>query len=155
MRAAATRTFDVREDARASTSTTTKRVTFVRHAEGFHNLKAALTFDTTYNSSLNFDARLTPRGEAQCRELAGVREVYDDCDLVVTSSMTRCVQTSLLAFPTLRAAPFAFDVFFMIHIASTTRVHSVELNVRSSCLTRCTDRASALHAGQELSSAHE
>lgn len=101
---AAPRTFDVRRDDATSTSTSTKRVTFVRHAEGFHNLKAALTFDTTYNSSLNFDARLTPRGEAQCRALAETRGVCEDCDLVVTSSMTRCVQTSLLSFPTLTRA---------------------------------------------------
>ena len=32
------------------------------------------------------------------------RGVCDDCDLVVTSSMTRCVQTSLLSFPTLTRA---------------------------------------------------
>ena len=39
----------------------------VRHAEGYHNLRSALTFDSTYNSSINFDARLTPRGEGSAR----------------------------------------------------------------------------------------
>ena len=99
------RTVDVYPDSpshRHRPGTTTKRVTFVRHAEGYHNLRSALTFDTTYNSSINFDARLTPRGEAQCAALAAT-EAGRGCALVATSPMTRCAQTSLLAFPELVA----------------------------------------------------
>lgn len=84
-----------------------KYVTFVRHAEGFHNLRDALTFDSTYNSSLNFDARLTARGEAQCAALAAAGRGAE-AELVATSPMTRCVQTALLAFPAAleRGVPF-------------------------------------------------
>ena len=94
------RTVDVRPDVPStSRHRLAKRVTFVRHAEGYHNLRSALTFDSTYNSSINFDARLTPRGERQCATLATNGEAWRDVALVATSPMTRCVQTSLLAFP--------------------------------------------------------
>ena len=84
-----------------------KLITFVRHAEGFHNLRDAVTFDSTYNSALNFDARLTARGEAQCAALAA-SGVGVDVELVATSPMTRCVQTALTAFPNAleRGVPF-------------------------------------------------
>ena len=96
------RTVDVRPDVPStSRHRLAKRVTFVRHAEGYHNLRSALTFDSTYNSSINFDARLTPRGERQCATLATNGEAWRDVALVATSPMTRCVQTSLLAFPEL------------------------------------------------------
>ena len=96
------RTVDVRPDVPStSRHRLAKRVTFVRHAEGYHNLRSALTFDATYNSSINFDARLTPRGEGQCATLATNGEEWRDVALVATSPMTRCVQTSLLAFPEL------------------------------------------------------
>ena len=72
-------------------SSSVKLVTFVRHAEGWHNVGA-------YNDALNFDAKLTPRGEAQCEALA-MERVGAGARLVVTSSMTRCVQTAALSFP--------------------------------------------------------
>ena len=96
------RTVDVRPDVPSTRrNRLAKRVTFVRHAEVYHNLRSALTFDATYNSSINFDARLTPRGERQCATLATNGEAWRDVALVATSPMTRCVQTSLLAFPEL------------------------------------------------------
>jgi broad specificity phosphatase PhoE len=63
-------------------------------------LKDALTFDSTYNSAINFDARLTTRGEAQCADLAR-QAPCENATLITTSPMTRCVQTSLLGFPNL------------------------------------------------------
>lgn len=77
-------------------SSSVKLVTFVRHAEGWHNVGA-------YNDALNFDAKLTPRGEAQCEALA-MERVGAGARLVVTSSMTRCVQTAALSFPHLLPA---------------------------------------------------
>ncbi|CAL53352.1 Histidine phosphatase superfamily, clade-1 [Ostreococcus tauri] len=91
-----------RDDGRGWSSTSEKRVTFVRHAEGFHNLRDAVTFDVTYNSAINFDARLTPRGEKQCADVAA-SGACGGAELVVTSPMTRCAQTSLLCFPYLVA----------------------------------------------------
>jgi len=58
-----------------------------------------MTFDTTYNSAINFDARLTPEGERQCARLARTTRTWSDVELFATSPMTRCVQTTLLAFP--------------------------------------------------------
>ena len=81
----------------SSSPSSVKVVTFVRHAEGWHNVGA-------YNDALNFDAKLTPRGEAQCEALATER-VGAGARLVVTSSMTRCVQTAVLSFPHLLRSP--------------------------------------------------
>lgn len=89
------RTYDALVAAAPSTSSY-KKITFVRHAEGWHNVGA-------YNDALNFDAKLTPRGEAQCAALAAAR-VGEGAELLVTSSMTRCVQTAALSFPHLLPA---------------------------------------------------
>ena len=71
----------------------------VRHAEGTHNVNRA------YREIENLDARLTPFGEEQCRQLASTcmssHGLLEQAELVVTSPMTRCVQTALQSFPTL------------------------------------------------------
>ena len=71
----------------------------VRHAEGTHNVNRA------YREIENLDARLTPLGEEQCRQLASTcmssHGLLEQAELVVTSPMTRCVQTALQSFPTL------------------------------------------------------
>lgn len=77
----------------------------VRHAEGTHNVGRA------YRDPAHLDARLTSLGEAQCADLASrcSPEMLSSIELVVTSPLTRCVQTSLLSFPALasdQAVPF-------------------------------------------------
>lgn len=68
----------------------------VRHAEGTHNVGRA------YRDPSNLDARLTARGEEQCADLAaGLKpDMLDSIELVVTSPLTRCIQTALLSLPT-------------------------------------------------------
>ena len=52
------------------------------------------------------DARLTPFGEQQCEALAAASaDVVAGATLVVTSPLTRCVQTALLSFPALASRP--------------------------------------------------
>lgn len=70
--------------------TKVKLVHFVRHAEGTHNLNC------DYKSESSMDARLTPLGWDQCKKLAERRiEAY----CIITSPLTRCVQTAVASFP--------------------------------------------------------
>jgi len=71
-----------------------KVVHFVRHAQGTHNVEA------NYRSTDQLDAKLTPLGESQCARLAQEQtRALGGVDLLVTSPLTRCVQTALLSFP--------------------------------------------------------
>ena len=72
-----------------------KVIHFVRHAEGTHNVHQ------DYWADVHHDARLTDRGIQQCEALAERNHKLHRSDFVVTSTMTRCVQTALLSFPTL------------------------------------------------------
>jgi broad specificity phosphatase PhoE len=94
----------------------TKIVHFIRHAEGTHNV------EKNYRCITNLDARLTELGKEQSRALANriraraaqvqaqasdsdndddnscpLADLYQNADLVVTSPLTRCVQTALLS----------------------------------------------------------
>ena len=76
---------------------TIQRVHIIRHAEGTHNV------NMEYKLPINRDAPLTTKGKQQCYELAKVtadifpshRPPY----LIITSTMTRCIQTTLLSLP--------------------------------------------------------
>jgi broad specificity phosphatase PhoE len=109
----------------------TKVVHFVRHAQGTHNV------DREYRAIENMDARLTDYGKDQCRSLAenirqaaahksststtspttettanaNLSNLHESAQLVVTSPLTRCIQTSLISFPMLVER----DVPFMAH----------------------------------------
>ena len=89
-----------------------KTLHLVRHAEGTHNeaesspetlAKYAAGHDVLLeaNTGLRFwDARLTPKGEAQCRSLrdsAAMSRVRPRLQLVVSSPFTRTLQTAFLA----------------------------------------------------------
>jgi broad specificity phosphatase PhoE len=100
----------------------TKVVHFVRHAQGTHNVSEE------YNAVENIDARLTEQGKKECRSLAerirqaaqesatsssstttaNLCDLHESAQLVVTSPLTRCIQTSLISFPMLaeRNVPF-------------------------------------------------
>lgn len=73
----------------------TKVVHFLRHAEGTHNVNKA------YSNPINFDARLTAKGQIQCQQLsASIKDSFPalmESELIVTSPLTRCVQTALLS----------------------------------------------------------
>ena len=88
---------------------TVKVVHWIRHAQGYHNVGDA-------QSRKNIDARLTPLGIKQCAELAeklatapdGSRlaDVLERTQVIVTSPVTRCIQTALLSLePILQEHP--------------------------------------------------
>lgn len=82
----------------------TKYVHFIRHGQGAHNV------NQEYHSIENIDARLTEKGQAQCHVFAqSILEEKPhllDTQLVVTSPLTRCIQTALLSLhPALQNNP--------------------------------------------------
>jgi broad specificity phosphatase PhoE len=75
-----------------------KLIHVLRHAEGYHNV------NREYHDIKHLDACLTPKGREQCQML-GLNSQdkltpTDSVDLMVTSTLTRCIQTALLCFPT-------------------------------------------------------
>jgi broad specificity phosphatase PhoE len=84
--------------------TNVKLVHMIRHAEGTHNV------NKEYKADINLDARLTEKGVAQCQTVAdNIPSSFDKVDLILTSTMTRCVQTALYCFPSLakdKSIPF-------------------------------------------------
>lgn len=79
-----------------------KRFHIVRHAEGTHNV------NKEYKDIINLDARLTDKGKDQCSALAQKllqesHPLLKATDLVVTSPLTRCLETALYSFPTIAA----------------------------------------------------
>ena len=100
-----------------------KRIFFIRHAEGTHNVaERESTFTPKENVLLaentgmtHWDARLTPKGEEQCAALK--HSIRGDgvwgyakplnLDLVVVSPLTRCLQTAVLSLgdPSSAGAP--------------------------------------------------
>lgn len=63
---------------------------FVRHAQGFHNLKPE-------NSSMH-DPLLTDKGLEQCAQLQNNFPYHEGIELLVSSPIKRTVYTSLLSF---------------------------------------------------------
>jgi len=86
----------------------TKVVHFVRHAIGTHNVHRE------YRALHNLDARLTDTGQEQCRALAAkiaaanktdntaLYHLRESAQLVVTSPLTRCIQTATISFQQLQ-----------------------------------------------------
>jgi broad specificity phosphatase PhoE len=76
-----------------------KLIHVLRHAEGYHNV------NREYHDMKHLDASLTPTGREQCRTLAFTSQdgmlSSNSIDLLVTSTLTRCIQTALLCFPSI------------------------------------------------------
>jgi broad specificity phosphatase PhoE len=80
-----------------------KVVHWIRHAQGYHNIGG----EAEAKARHNIDARLTPQGIDQCLELAekirtakpctALSDVRDKAQLIVTSPVTRCVQTAVFS----------------------------------------------------------
>jgi len=80
-----------------------KRLHFVRHAEGYHNLYGEIDHDAYLREDLE-DAKLTPTGEAQCRALVEKTTATGfglSSQLLVVSPMNRTLQTAQQCFPSL------------------------------------------------------
>lgn len=122
-----------------------KRIFFIRHAEGFHNVGERestmdpqnLILKKEYSGDKYWDARLTPKGEQQCAQLkASVRGNtvwgFDrplNLDLVVTSPLTRTLQTAVLSLgsPDSAGAPL-----FIAHEDCRERISESMCDGRSS-----------------------
>jgi broad specificity phosphatase PhoE len=79
-----------------------KLVHFVRHGEAAHN--AAVRERGTveeYKSWEWMDSRLTPRGREQAMSLREAK-IWEHADAVVVSTLSRAIETGLLAQPTVR-----------------------------------------------------
>mmetsp|Transcript_19399 Transcript_19399/g.42373 ORF Transcript_19399/g.42373 Transcript_19399/m.42373 type:complete len:332 (+) Transcript_19399:64-1059(+) len=90
----------------------TKKIHFIRHAEGYHNVETAKTGSnscliakTDPQKHRLWDAKLTPKGIAQAEELreyltkrpSGGRS-FTSFDLIVVSPLTRTLETALHIF---------------------------------------------------------
>ena len=73
-------------------SPTSKILHLIRHAEGTHNL-----CELESKKPIHHDARLTPKGEEQCRNLSLLTRDLP-VEAILVSPMTRCLQTASLAF---------------------------------------------------------
>lgn len=99
-----------------------KVVHWIRHAQGYHNVGG----EESAKSRKNIDARLTPHGRNQCDELARTivqnaphnaqyADVLHRTQAVVTSPVTRCIQTALLSLkPLLEGKPGVPGKVFII-----------------------------------------
>jgi len=83
-----------------------KVIHMVRHGEGTHNVKGTVNVEHFYRDPTNFDARLTEKGQKQCAGLAQyvkseVPQLVNDINdiAVITSPLTRCIETALRSFP--------------------------------------------------------
>jgi broad specificity phosphatase PhoE/uncharacterized SAM-binding protein YcdF (DUF218 family) len=77
-----------------------KKIFFIRHAESSYQLSSAPFTERCVDERLR-DTSLTPRGRIQAMELGHLihREVgINNVDLIVTSPLTRSMQTAALAF---------------------------------------------------------
>jgi len=81
-----------------------KIIHFVRHAEGHHNV-AASPYERSsegYIQALKnfkwYDARLSSKGEEQCRQLATESGALE-YEIILVSPLTRTLQTATLGFP--------------------------------------------------------
>lgn len=82
-------------------SSNQKTIHFVRHAEGFHNV-AGRNDPSAYLLEEFLDAKITPKGEEQCRNLhLHSKERLKNVDMVVVSPMNRTIQTGMHSFPQL------------------------------------------------------
>lgn len=81
-----------------------KTVYLVRHGESLHNAQSFRWNGADYNSPLYIDSPLTPTGERQARAISDkVREM--NVELIVTSPLSRAIQTMLLATRELSPRP--------------------------------------------------
>jgi len=67
-------------------------ITFIRHAQGFHNLSIA-------NHTMR-DPLLTDLGKDQCKKLAETFPYTSEIDGIVASPLKRTIYTAMFSFPT-------------------------------------------------------
>lgn len=92
-----------------------KKITFIRHAEGLHNLHerelSNYYQDTLYMTDTYWDAKLTPTGEEQAYTIAVKqqwRRQQGLPEVVVVSPLSRTIQTATIGFPNMTIAAGTF-----------------------------------------------
>lgn len=121
----------------------------VRHGQSMHNVSDVAQYGDTGADATLFDAPLSPLGENQVAALAGHPELAA-AELVVTSPLTRAVQTLLGAFP---KAPAACPPIEMWPLAAEHLTDSCDIGSGASVLARRTnlgDRTAALAAPAQV-----
>jgi len=78
-----------------------KRIHFVRHAQGFHNVAGETDPIFGYLREDLEDAMLTSLGEQQCNDLAKQLDpkFFQNIKLILVSPMRRTIQTAIYSFP--------------------------------------------------------
>ncbi len=96
-----------------------KTIHLIRHAQSEHNARAltAPDEDVLRHDPALRDAPLTPLGEAQARALAAEVEPLQAIELIVTSPLTRAIQTMLIAFAA-HPAPRLVEALHREHLDS-------------------------------------
>lgn len=78
-----------------------KKIHFVRHAQGFHNVAGETDPIFGYLREDLEDAMLTELGKQQCEQLSSSLDTkfFKDIKLILVSPMRRTIQTALYSFP--------------------------------------------------------
>ena len=78
-----------------------KKIHFVRHAQGFHNVAGETDPIFGYLREDLEDALLTDLGKQQCESLSNIisDDVFKNIKLILVSPMRRTIQTALYSFP--------------------------------------------------------
>lgn len=78
-----------------------KKIHFVRHAQGYHNVAGETDPIFGYLREDLEDAVLTDLGKEQCRNLASSLDVkfFKNINLIIVSPMRRTIETAIFSFP--------------------------------------------------------
>lgn len=72
----------------------TKKLFCIRHGEGWHNVNARIDGSGAYYEKENEDPNLTELGIKQARKLGETWKEKEEMDLIITSPLSRCIQTT-------------------------------------------------------------
>eukprot|EP00127_Corallochytrium_limacisporum_P004529 Clim_evm29s166 gene=Clim_evmTU29s166 len=76
-----------------------RKVLFIRHAEGYHNVAVRENGDDAYHREELFDASLTEHGLKECARVGKeVQEKYGNVDIIFVSPLMRTLQSATCVF---------------------------------------------------------
>jgi len=75
-----------------------QRIFLIRHGEGFHNVNYHLFGKGAYYVEKYMDPKLTNKGKDQALELGETWIGKEEIDLIITSPLTRCLETTTNIF---------------------------------------------------------
>tara|TARA_Y100001970_G_scaffold197655_1_gene240441 strand:+ start:3004 stop:3633 length:630 start_codon:yes stop_codon:yes gene_type:complete len=86
-----------------------KNVFCIRHGQAFHNIYVRLFGRDIYYDKKNKDTHLTEEGKKQALKLGENWDELDKIELVITSSLTRCLETTTNIFKNTNIPIIAFE----------------------------------------------